>query len=152
MARVLPRLLAIMCKKEGETLDDFNLNERTAMFMRLPMTTAKDIEGFFLHSLNAYKTITLLSSTQKIQEELVLGKVQELQNTLKAFRGQTGTSWLTRLQIGTLRIYLWYLKKQLVKYFNFTPTKPTRKTFRQTLKNWLTSIVKSRVKDKVVNK
>jgi hypothetical protein len=140
--KALPRLLAALCKKDGETLDDFNLDERSKLFMKLPMTDAKDVEGFFLHVQNAYKVLTLLSSTTNIQGELVLAKVQELQDTMKKRKGESGIFSGMRLQIGILQIYLWWVKKQLVKYFNSEHSKPSKSNWKQTFKTWLTKRVK----------
>jgi len=120
--RALPKLIAIYCKKDSETLDDFKLDERSKLMEGLSMTIAKDIEAFFLHSIQAYKAVSLLSSTQEIQKDLVLHKLQELRSTVKAYRGRTGLSLLTKLQIGLIRIYLWFLQRDLVKYFNSQPT------------------------------
>lgn len=43
----LPRMIAVLCKKDGETLDDINVTERAKLFENLPITIAKDVEGFF---------------------------------------------------------------------------------------------------------
>lgn len=136
--RALPRLLAILCKKEGETLADFDLNYRTTEFMKLPMTVAKDVEGFFLHSLNAYRSLTLLSSMTSIQQELILHKVQELQNTMKRLKAHTGMFSFTRLLIGLYQIQMWWVKKQLEKSFNSEPTKNSRSTLKQICRRLLT--------------
>ena len=136
-ARALPRILAIMCKKDGETLDDFNLDERTKLFMKLPMTDAKDVEAFFLHLLQAYKSVSLLSSTQDVQKEIVLHKVQELSDTLKTRKGQTGIFSGGRFLIGIYQLQLLWVKKQLEKYFNLQHTNNSKKNWMQTCKNWL---------------
>ena len=43
----LPKLIAITCKRPGETLDEINIEERSKEFYDLPFTIAKDVEGFF---------------------------------------------------------------------------------------------------------
>jgi len=136
--KALPRLLAIYCKRENETLDDIDLNERTAEFNRLPITIARDIEAFFLHSLNAYNALLLLSSTQSQQEELLLAKVSELQNTLRASKAQTGMFSGTRFLIGLYLIYLKSVRKQLVRYFNSQPSKVSKNNWKSTFKKLLT--------------
>lgn len=141
-ARALPRLLAILCKREGETLDSIDLNERSKLMEKLPMTDAKNIEAFFLHSLNAYKSLTLLSSTTDIQKELVLHKLKELQNIMKAHKERNGISFGTKLRIGYYQIYLLWVKSLLVKYFNSIATNNSKKTFSMTLKNFLTKMLK----------
>jgi len=121
--RALPRLVAILCKKDGETLNDFKLDERSKLMLSLPMTKAKNIEAFFLHSLNAYRAVTLLSSITKEEENILLAKLQELQNTVSKSKEQSGISWLTKLQIGLLQTYLKLWKGRLVRYYNSTRTK-----------------------------
>lgn len=137
LVKALPRMIAILCKKKGETLDDFDLTERSKMFEALPMTKAKDIEAFFLSSINAYKSLTLLSSIVDINQNIALAKIQELQNTAKAYKERTGTSFFTKLQIGALQSYLKLVKEVLVRYSSSEPTKPLKKTWKQTCKSWL---------------
>lgn len=122
--KALPYLVAIMCKKEGETLDQFSLKERAKEFESLPMTTAKDIEGFFLHLTNVYNSVTRLSSIPNLQEEIVLAKLKELRDTAKAYKAQTGIFSLTRLRVGILLLYLRYAKVVLERYFNSIRSKP----------------------------
>ena len=136
--RALPYMLAILCKKKGESLDDFNLEERAKLMLQLPMTIAKDVEAFFLQTLNAYKALSLLSSTTDVQRELVLHKVQELNNTMKTLKGQSGIFSGTRFRIGYYQITLWWVRKQLEKYFSMQVTNNSKKTWKQTCKNWLT--------------
>ena len=147
--RALPRLLAILCKKEGETLDDIDLNERSKLMEDLPMTYAKDVECFFLHSLNAYRSLTLLSSIPDIQREIVLAKVQELQSTVKLHKGRSGTFSGMRFRLGIYQLQLWWVKKVLEKYFNSEPIKPSKKTLIQTCKNWLMKMLKRKGNGKI---
>lgn len=130
----LTKLVAIMCKKDGEDLDSFNLTERAKQLEDMSMCSAKDVEAFFLHSKVAYEVLILLSSTTNEQELVVLHKVAELQNTMRLRRVQRGTSLLMKLLIGYYQIYLWYLKSLLVKYFSFTRTKPSEKNSTKTSK------------------
>lgn len=148
-ARALPRLLAILCKKDGECLDDFDLNERAKLMEELPMTYAKDIECFFLHSLNAYRSLTLLSSTHDIQKEIVLHKVRELQNTMKVYKGQRGISFGWKIRIGYYQIVLWWVNEVLVKYFNSPHSEHSKKNWMQTCKNWLMKMLRRKSNGKV---
>ena len=122
--RALPKLLAIMCKKEGEHLDDFDLGERTELMYGARLTDAKNIEAFFLHSLSASRAITLLYSTTKEREEIVLHKIKELQLILSKRKAQSGGFSLTRLLIGIYQKYLKSLESHLQKSFNSSPSKP----------------------------
>jgi len=126
--RGLSRMIAVLCKKESETLDSINLDERARMFDELPITDAKNIEGFFLTSLNAYNNFTRLSSVLEHQDILIQAKLTELSNIMKARKAESGISLLTKLRIGYYQIYLWYIKSLLGRYFNFTPTKRSKKT------------------------
>ena len=140
--RALPRLLAILCKKAGETLDDIDLDERTEIMRSLPMTAAKDVEAFFLHNFIAYKSLILLSSTIKEQEALVLNKVQDLQNTMKIRKAHSGMFSGTRLLIGIYQLQLLWVKKVVLeKYFNSEHSKSSKntsnKTYKTLVQKWL---------------
>jgi hypothetical protein len=147
--RVLPRLLAILCKRKDETLDDFNISERSKLMETCPMTKAKDVEAFFLSSLTAYNALTLISSTQDIQKEMVLHKIKELENTMRKYKAQTGISFGTKIRIGVYQIQLWWVKNQLVKYFSLQPTKDSKMTWKQTCKKLLTRKLKGKSNGKV---
>lgn len=140
--KALSRLLAIYCKKDGETLDDFNLDERSKLMEGVSMTIAKDIEAFFLHSLNAYKSISLLSSTQDEQRSIVLENLKELRSTIKKSKEQIGGFSLTKLQIGIFQIYLWLWQKELVKYYNTQPIKHSKKLWKAICKKLHTKMLK----------
>lgn len=120
----LPKLVAIMCKKDGETLSDFDVDERAEEFMELPITLARNIEAFFLASTNYYKEITLLSSTQSEQGELIRHKFQELENIMKTRRAEHGILSPTNCQIGIYLLYLKYIKHLWVTSSNSTPSNP----------------------------
>jgi len=133
----LPRMIATLCKKEGETLDDINLDKRTELFLDLPITIAKDIESFFLNSLIALRTITQLYSSIPDLEKLVLHKFNELSNMMKAQQERHGLSLLMKCQIGLYRIYLEHIRKLLVKSFNSQLSKGSKKTWMRILKGLL---------------
>ena len=66
---VLPRQVAILCKKEGEEekLDDALIDRRAKQFEKLDMATIWDV-GFFLGMLEQRLMLDFLIS-QKVQEE-----------------------------------------------------------------------------------
>lgn len=138
----LPKMLAIYCKRDGETLDDFNLNERANEFLNLPMTRAKDVECFFLHSLNLYNVVSQLSSTQNQRRDIVLEKLQDLNNIVRQYRVRNGISFFMKLQIGYYLIQLWWVKKVLERYFSLEPSKPLKKSWIQTFKRFLSKTLK----------
>ena len=49
----LSKICAILCRKEGEWYEDFNIDERANMFLNLPMDILLYV-GFFLQKLNIY--------------------------------------------------------------------------------------------------
>jgi hypothetical protein len=130
----LARLLAIYCKQEGETLSDFNLSERAKLFEGLSMTIAKDIEAFFLVNLNAYKGLSILSSIQGKENDIVQERLKELRNTVKAYKGRIGGYSLMKLQIGLFQIYLWLWQRELVKSYSTPHISNSKKIWTQTCK------------------
>src|SRR5690606_22956783 len=46
--RGLAKKIAILAKKEGETLDDYDIQERSNQFLDLSITIAKSLDSFFL--------------------------------------------------------------------------------------------------------
>jgi hypothetical protein len=130
----LARMIAVLCKKDGETLSDFNVDERERLFMGLPMSIGKDVEGFFLHSLRAYRSITLLYSVSVEQEELIRYKLQELRDIMKKREGQVGIFSFTRFRIMYYRMYLWYLSRELERYFSFTHIDSSKKNSKEIVK------------------
>ena len=65
---ILPRQVAILCKKEGETekIDDDIINQRAKMFEKLDMATIWDV-GFFLNKLEQ-RLITNFLISQRMEE------------------------------------------------------------------------------------
>ena len=143
----LPRMIAVLCKKDGETLDDINVTERAKLFENLPITIAKDVEGFFLNSLQALSVITSLSSIQGKLEEGILQQCQELNNIMKKRAAENGGSWFTKLQIGYYRMYLWYLKHLLVRYFNSTHTGNSKKKWKPMWKKFFIKKLKEKINE-----
>lgn len=120
----LSKMLGVYCKRSGETLDSINLDDREKLFMDLPFTVVKDVEGFFLANLSAWQQIIQLSSGEQELEKQILESFIEVSNIMKA-RAQ-GLGWYspTRLVIGIYRYYLNYLRKELERSFNMLATKP----------------------------
>jgi len=118
--RGLPRILAVYCKLPGEKLDDINMNERSELFMDLPITSAKDVEGFFLSSQLVWKQITQLFSKERELEQATLQHFNELSNIMKVSARGYGWYSPTKFLIGLYRLYLKYLKRDLEKSFSST--------------------------------
>lgn len=73
---ILPRQIAILCKKEGEEekLDDALIDKRAEMFKKLDMATIWDV-AFFLNKLEQKLMISFLTSRAK--EETQKQKLQQ---------------------------------------------------------------------------
>lgn len=130
----LPRMIAVLCKKDQETLDTINVDERALIFEDLPITSAKNIECFFLTNLNAYKRISQLSSMEADMENIIRSQVKELRLLMKQRKADSGGFSLTRLWIGYYQIYLWYFENQLERYFNSTHSDISKKKWNPMLK------------------
>jgi hypothetical protein len=74
---IMPRQVAILCKKEGETekLNDTVIDQRAILFRKLDMATIWDI-GFFLTKLEQKLTLTFLISQA---DQMKAQQKQELQ-------------------------------------------------------------------------
>lgn len=120
--KATPHILAIMAKKEGESLDDYNVNERAEKFKKLPLNIVNGVNTFFLSNLIGSKIYTQLYSKETVSK-LVEGKEKELNNSINKLEQQRGGKWYTRL-LDTIFIKLIKSsKKGLVKYYNSTLSK-----------------------------
>lgn len=118
----LPIVVAILCKKKGETLDDFDVYERAKVMGRMPISVASLIAAFFLLNENYSKLLTLLSSPNA-QQKIVLGKLRELKHTTNRLGQHRGTTMRYRFLMGVIRIYNKYLERRLVKHFKSMQSK-----------------------------
>ena len=117
----LPKILASLCVKTGESMADIDLEARGQLFYQLPFTTAKDVEGFFLDSLREYEAYSQLSSIVSEQEKLIPKQLTEVRNILKQRKVDPTTSWLTKRVIGMYQNYLGSFQKNWEKYYNSSP-------------------------------
>ena len=123
----LPRIIAVMCKMENETLDDYKIDDRAKEFMTLPLSTAKDCEAFFLTKSQELRLILALS-TKDFQEQLLSIKYESAKNSIKEWKEQSGRFSLIRLQAGIYLLTLKYLKRTHMKFFNLQPSKRSTKS------------------------
>jgi hypothetical protein len=114
--KALPELLAVMCKREGETLDSYNLKERALLFEDLPMDIANGLRLFF-YAVGAMSQ--LRSQTYLNRDKIVQAKASELRSTLNML---DGTGWSGRLLKKTLHMYLKSLQKNWKKYSSGFPS------------------------------
>lgn len=129
----LPILVAVICKREGETLDDYDLIERSKIMKKMPISVASSIASFFLFRENYSKLLTHLSLPH-VQQNILLGKLNELKTTQNPLDQRHGGKWLTRLLLGILRRYTKFLEKILMKYFNTIQSKSSTTNWMQTFK------------------
>lgn len=98
----LPLIVAIMAKKDGETLDDYNPEERAEEFKKLPISTANGIAVFFYQSVNGLQISSQLFSNP---QALIQMKKEEVESSLNKLGGGVLRSALRVV----LRIYMKYL-------------------------------------------
>ena len=133
--KALPIVIAILCKRKGETLDDFDIHERAKVMGRMPISTASSIAAFFLLNENYYKLLTHLSSPHA-QQEIVLGKLRELKRTTNLLAQQHGTTMRYKFLMGVIKTYNKYLEQRLLKHFKSSQSKSLTNNWKQTLLNW----------------
>ena len=105
----LPYLIAVLAKREGESLDDYDLDERAELLKDIPIDIANGISVFFSANVKLSKLSSLLYSNRNL---IVQQKVEEVLSTLNK---QDGGGLLTRWLRGILRWYTKYLKRVWMK-------------------------------------
>lgn len=119
--RGLAKILASVFIKENETLDSFDLQERSDEFLDLPLTTSRDIESFFLTKKKELEVYTQLSSMVKGQEEIIRKQLIETINIVNKRKERLSIFSPTRLVIGIYQRYLKSFQKGWEKYCNSSP-------------------------------
>lgn len=101
----LPLMVAILAKREGETLDSYDVEERAKEFYDLPIEIANRLSTFFLNyaTISQVNTPTFLNQFQKETNQEAIKRLDELENTTKQLDGQ---GLRGRLQKKTLQEYL----------------------------------------------
>lgn len=111
MWNALPYVVAVLAKKEGETLDDFDIEERAKHFRQLPVSIANRLAVFFYQIESTSKINSLLSLNPN---PIVLKRVEEVQTIL---RSQVGGAWHIRLLRSILLKLTKYLKRDWIRYY-----------------------------------
>jgi hypothetical protein len=124
-------LLAIMAKKDGETLDNFDVNERAEYFMDVDVETCHRVGAFFLSNQKASEFILMYSSPE-VQQEIAQSKIRELKHTLNKLKKQRGGNVLIRLWIGVMNLLIKFYTRQLEKYFNSQVSDNSTKSYNKT--------------------
>jgi hypothetical protein len=135
-----PYILAVMAKRQGETLDDYDIRARAKAFQELDVVTANRVAAFFLSSSKVLKSISMLSSPA-IQQEALRNKWRELKDSVKQLKKQHGGNLLIRLWTTILLRWTTYLEKQWEKSCSSPASKPSRKKWK-TIYNRLQSMMR----------
>ena len=124
--------IAILCKREGETLDKYDVHERAKEFYDLPLPIAQGLSTFFLTSA---KLLNLdYNSVLENQHTNLLQLIDYTQILLKPHRGM---AWRSRLLTGILRYYLKFIKLRWNKYYSIFKSGQPRMTLTQRLKGFI---------------
>lgn len=118
----LPTIIAIMSKRrkpngQFESLDDYDVMQRSKEFEDLPISIANGISVFFYTSVRASSMATQLYSNPNLLVEM---KVIETESMLKQL---VGRGWLMKCVYGILRICLKYIKRKQRRLFTSTVVK-----------------------------
>ena len=119
----LPMMIAILAKRDGESLDDYDIEERAKEFLDLPIDTANRVSVFFSQiAMMSHITDTLTSSEQVSQgmKEEVTRQFEELETTIQQSGGQ---GLRGRLQRWILRKWKKSLKSHWDSYLIGTASK-----------------------------
>jgi len=106
----LPMIIAIMAKRQGESLDDIDLDARAKLFENLPMTIAHPLSVFFCQQ---EQISTMLSQLSLQQEHLIRMKANEVLFTLSR---RDGMAWHTRLLTSLLASWIRFTMLPQRKY------------------------------------
>jgi hypothetical protein len=121
--KALPIIFAVLAKKEGESLDDYDLIKRAKLFEELPMTIVEPLRVFF-YSIGKTSQLTSLLSSMEGKQLLINAKVSVLKNTL---RQQVGMVWWQNwLRLMLLRLVMFY-EKNVNKFFISIQSKSSKK-------------------------
>jgi hypothetical protein len=112
----LPTIVAILAKKEGESLDQFDIEERAKLFQELPITIAHRVYVFFC-------LVAMMSSTDshKMLAHQDRGIQELLKNMNDTLTRPASGGLLMRLLKVTLRSYLKFLKRKWKRFYSGLP-------------------------------
>ena len=134
--KLTPYILAVMAKKAGETLDDFDVNTRAKEFLQLDVTIANRVSAFFLNNTKILNLLMMYSSPVA-REEILQSKIGELNSSLNKLQKQRGGNLLIRLWIMTSRKYIKFLRKEWERYFNSPASDNSKKKWNTTYTKFL---------------
>jgi len=81
----MPKLMAVLCKRDRETLDEININERQQLFLnKASIVQAMGIKVFFYNLATIYRlNLEFYSNREAILE----AKLKEVESTIKRLNG-----------------------------------------------------------------
>ena len=121
-------LLAIMAKRDGETLDNYDVNERAEHLMDVDVDTCHRVGAFFLSNQMASDFILTYSSPE-VQQEILQNKLKELNHTLSKLKKQRGGKWYIRLWIFVIKMWIKFSMRQWEKYYNSSHSNNSTKSY-----------------------
>lgn len=127
----LPLMIAILCKREDESLDDYDIEERAKEFVELPLPIANGLNTFFLTSANLLNPD--YNSVLEMQNQNILQSTDYMLTMLKDSRGG---GLLTRCLRDLLRIYLRCLKRIWRRHYYGYRSGTQRMTLTQRFKKY----------------
>jgi hypothetical protein len=142
---MIPYLLAVMAKRDGETLDSFDIRKRADEFNTLPVTIAVGISSFFLSNSKVLDFISLSSSPEVLQQ-LLQSKTQQLKDTLRILKNKRGKNLLIRLWIGISHVFIRSIVSAQEKYSNSPVLKSSKKSWIQRFKRLLSKKIEKEAK------
>lgn len=130
--KALPKLLAVVCKKQGESLDDISIEKRQTFFLEnLSVQQAESLKVFFYQCASLFKINSLLYSNS---DQIIQKKVQEVETTLKRL---DGTGWYGTWLKKTLQRFLRYYEHVWKTSYSGTQSTSKNSNIKRTLKRYL---------------
>lgn len=133
-AQALPYVIAIICKRQGETLDSFDVYQRAEEFKTLSYQVASDVWFFFA------QTERILSNN--IQQFLVIqdrAMEASLDYSETMLKRQVGQGLFKRLLRTILVLYVRSIRKSWKSFLTTTQSVPSSP-------NWIRRLVKNRLR------
>ena len=126
--KALPKILAVVCKKTGETLDTIDIDQRAKMFLNnVNIVEANSLKVFFY---NYAQLLNLHSQLYSQRNEIFQQQVQEVNNSLKKLDGGGQYSkWLKK----TLQKFLQYYIQNWENISSGTQSSSNVKSMKTTL-------------------
>jgi len=141
--KALPYIIAIVCKKEGETLDSFDVWDRGEEFKTLPYSIAHNIWFFFVQTERALSIN--IKQFLEVQDKVLEASLSYSESILKKSDGRGLFSRLVKVY---LMWYIRYTRKNFKIFLIGIPYETSNKNSNpESMKSKLSNLVK-KVRDK----